>query len=141
MLMLRQILSEITVARGQDALLRGQDGLLRCQDGLFRSQDGLLRGQVTLLRSQHALLRGQDNLAQMVQKVRSSNHRTQIIITQRSMHRFSRCQQFQMPHMNFRRSTPAILTPERKFWPKLWTGSVTFLALLRPSFGCLETRV
>ena len=59
-LILGQVLSGITLAQGQDALLRGQDGLLRGQDVLLRSQD---------------------NLAQMVQKVQSPSHGTYIYLT------------------------------------------------------------
>ena len=125
MLMLRQVLSGITLARGQDALLRGQGGLLRGQDGLLRGQD--------------IILRGQDNLAQMVQKVQS-NHGTYVSLTQKLRHRISHHRQSQTLHMNIRRSIPAILVRGRKFWAKSWSGSATFLALLRPSFGCRVTQ-
>ena len=50
-----QVLSGITLARGQDILIRGQDNLIRGQDNIVR---------------------GQDKLVQMVQKVRPLNHLT-----------------------------------------------------------------
>lgn len=133
--MLWQILSGITLARGQDALFSGQDGLRRGQGSLLRGQDDLLRGQ-------DVLLRGQDNLAQIVQKVQPSNHGTYVYVTltQKLRPRFNHHQRSQMLHMNIRRSIHVILAREGKFWTKSWSGSATFLALLRPSFGCRGTQ-
>ena len=62
MLTLWQVLSGITLARGQDILIRGQDNLIRGQDDLIRSHDNIVRGQ--------------DKLVQMVQKVWLFNHLT-----------------------------------------------------------------
>ena len=59
-----QILSGITLARGQDTLIRGQDDVMRGQNDLMRGQDDLIRGQ--------------GNLVHMVQKVRPFNCRTYV---------------------------------------------------------------